>query len=968
MAPAARAASTRLRLLGPPALISSDAAVPLAVPQKAIALLALLAAQYDIPLPRARLAELLWPDVTDEEARANLRRQLHLLVRAIGADAFMLTKNSVQWNDALMPSDIAAFQRYANDAAAYERAISLWNGELAAGVHDDALTEVRERLLLRYAQILQAIAQTAREAGRPGDALSYLERLLSVDPLDEQVTRSLMDLRAASGDRNGALQEYNALSQRLRTELGVEPERETTELFQRVLYSTDGAATPNNLLALFTSLVGRETELDDIADAMLNHRIVTLVGSAGIGKTRLAMRSAVNHLERYADGVWFIDLSLAQNEAEIRSRVAQALNVSGDIPSALGDRSVLLLLDNCEHLLEAARAFAQDAVKRSATQILATSRRKLECSEEYVLTIEPLAFPPQRVSQPACEVASYPAARLFVERAVAVSPSFRLSDENAHSVADIVRRLDGLPLAIELVAARAGLLTAQGMLKRLGDLSAFSSRHASTRHSTVEASLQWSHALLSPIEQQVFARLCVFVGTFSMEAVQDLCNDVCDDVLRALSELVESSLVHTRFVGDTPRFSLLETVRIFAMERLRESDADALAQAAHAAHYAELAERTAPEFAGEQELEAFHQCDLDAGNFLTALRWAGSSVPSLALRLITSLWRYWIFRWNFEEARALLHVLLSAEAFESEPLERRAQAYQAAGMFEKERADAPAAKVFFERALEECRAGHLRDREIEILTALAVLEFNHGEPAQAGRLYETCLELQERAGDARAAAVTIANLGAVAQSLNEYERAMDIFERALEAFRATGNDRGVAYALRSLALCCEMLGRFDEGIVYGHECVAMYEALGEQARLADGLQTLANLLSKMGDQCQAIAFSARALEILSRMEHPIFTMLSLFGYALAAYRAGDHLEAARVFAKAWTLRETRHLSLQEENREYFAETTDAVKVALGERQFEIAWTHGKGLTIAEIARSAQTATKKPLAASAKAAR
>lgn len=958
MVPAARANFIRLRLLGPPALILDEAPVPLAVTQKAIALLVLLTSNHATPLPRSRLAELLWPDVTDEEARTNLRRQLHLLTKVIDADAFILTKNSAQWNDCAFPSDVAAFQRCAQHPEQYERAVAMWNGEPAAGVHDDALAEVRERLTRQYAALLHDLANRSR-AQAPADALCYFERLSAIDPLDEFAARELIEARFDSGDRSGALHEYNMLAQRLQTQLGVAPDGETAALFQRIVYSTKGSASPHNLVVPSTSFVGREAELGNIASAIARQRIVTLAGPAGVGKTRLALKTGLNHLDDYLGGVWFIDLSTAQDLDGICSHAAQVLGAPGDPIAALRDRHVLVLLDNCEHILDDVRSFIERIARETDANVLATSRHKVECDGEFVVVIDPLPLPPQRISQPAHGVAPYAAIRLFLERSVTVAPSFRLSDENAHIVTDIVRRLDGLPLALELVAARAGLLTAEGMLKRLSDLSAFSARHTTIRHSTLEAALQWSHALLSPIEQRVFARLSVFAGDFTLEAAQRTCGDICADVLPVLSELVESSLVYTRFAGAEPRFALLETVRIFATDRLREANEIEIAHSLHAAHFAELARLIAPDFVREQDLQAYRRCDLDAANFLAALRRSSSEDPALALRLIASLWRYWIFRWTFEEARAVLHTLLESPTFEREPVELRAQAYQAAGMFEKERADADAAKTYFERALEQCRAGHLPERELEVLNALAILEFNHGDPREAGKLYEACLEMQQRTGDTRAAAETIANLGAVAQSMNQYERAFSLFERALETFRAIGHWRGVGYALRSLTLCCEMLGRYDEGVRYGNECIAVYERLGEQARLADGLQTLSNLRSVMGDQREAIRLAAQALHILSKVEHPIFTMLSLFGYAIASLRAGKHLEAARAFAKAWTLRETKHLSVQEENLVLFTQQTETLKALLGERQFDIAWAHGKSLSIDQIAHADGQPTEEP---------
>ena len=966
-------APLRLQLFGTPALCTGGVTTRLAVPAKAVALLALLVVHFGTPQPRSRLAEILWPETTDEEARANLRRHLHLLVKTLPPDALALTKNSACWNGEQLGCDVVDFLRLSSDPRAFAKAVALRQGELCVGVHDDALGPERQTLDERYVAMLTDLANASYKTGRHPDARLYLERLVAADPLDEGHVRALMSLRRETGDRAGALREYNVLVARLRTELDVEPERETTQLFQEILYASEAGATPHNLTGETNSFVGREAELEEVGRRLAGHRLVTILGPAGIGKTRLARRSAFNQLERFPGGVWFVDLAQSSSRVDIERTVAQVLSreltpAASSMPAilhALGAQPALLVLDNCEQVCVDAREFAAALFAGSEASVLATSRHRLEVSDESVLRLQPLPVPPETTHHNVDEVMRYPAARLFLERAATVAPWLRLTAENARNVRDILARIDGLPLAIELVAARANLLTLEGILKRLADRStAFASlshgaHHVTTRHSTVEASLQWSYALLSRPEQQVFARLSVFAGSFTTEAVQSVCGDLCADVLPAFSELVESSLVQTRFAGSEPRFVLLETVRAFAAERLGASADVGIAQTSHARHYSEFAQRHATEFVSGEELEAYRRCDLDANNFAAALRWSANSDHSIALRLITSLWRYWIFRWTFDEAQAVLRALLDSPVFEYEPAELRARAFQAAGMFEKERADAAAARTYFELALQQCRAANVEVQELEVLNALAILEFNHGDPAKAGRLYETCLEMQERKGDAWAAAETIANLGAVAQSINQYERAFGLFERVLEAFRAIGNERGVAYALRSLTLCCEMLERYDQGITYGNECIATYERLGEQARLADGLQTLSNLLSRMGDQRRAIALYARALHILSQVEHPIFTMLSLFGYALASFRAGDHLEAARAFAKAWTLQECKHLSLQEENRAFYCETTGQVKALLGERQFGVAWAYGKTLTINQIARAAEESAERP---------
>lgn len=944
----------QLRLFGTPALVYDEAPNRLAAPAKALALLGLLAAQPGQALDRAWLASALYPEEPETEARLAARRQLHVLGKLLPENAFVLTKNTVRLSDSLA-TDVGAFLAGGGDS----ETAALRTGDYCAGVFDDALSGVRETLDRRYAALLQRLLEGALAANDSRAAVLHLERLIALDALDETRVRMLMEMRFAQGDRSGALREYHALAQRLRADLDVEPERETTALFQRMLFSAQAAETPHNLSAPSTSFVGRERELEDLAVRMREHVLVTILGPPGVGKTRLARRLALDALEEFADGVWFVDLAPLHTDSEVYEQVLGLLKTrpaAGEDPcvaisAALRGKRALFILDNCEHVGASAAHLAQTLVANTSCSIIATSRRRLALQAESLFPLEPMDTPPPgRVR--ADDIKGFSAVRLFAERAVAVSPSLRITDENASAVSAIVRKLDGMPLALELVSARANLLTIDGMLKRLSErLTSGTHRTADARYATVEGAIAWSYELLSESERRLFEALAVFSGSWDVEAAEAICARETADVFSTLSELVESSLVRTERTGEDIRYSMFETTLAYARERFLQSGrADDLAEK-HARYYCELAEKHSRHFKTEREIEFYRKTGEEYENLRAALLWAHGRDPELGARLVAALWRYAIFTWRMREVEPLAaYVFEHAAQIEPRTL---ADVYLASGMFAKERMEQEQAERHLGKALTLFRDCGEAAGETDVLYALGVVKFNHGDASAAREFYEQCLVLMERAGDSKAIAATTANLGAVAHKLGDAEAAAVLFRRALAGFRATSNERGIAYAYRALSVAYDDLERYEEAVDAAQRCVEAYEALGEQSRLADGLLTLGNALASVDRIAESYDAFARAFAALARAPHPLFEGLALLGYATTAQRAGDDLEAVRAASKGLSQMRDQEMGLGVSYTKFVDDLIERAKEALGAEQFEAAWVAGRRIPTETFAKNAR---------------
>jgi DNA-binding SARP family transcriptional activator len=471
-----------VRLFGPPQLFRSDVRLRFGAPARALSLLAYLLLYRPQPLARETVAFALWPDESETAARSTLRRYVYYLVsRALPASEtpwIIGDRRTIQWNPAApLWLDVAEFANLASDVNRAAEAVELYTDDLAEGLDDEWLRPLRDRFREQQCGLLIQLVDSSRARGDRRRALEYAQRLLRHDPWREDTVRTLMALRQESGDRAGALQTYRDFANRLREELNVEPMAETAELYGRVAEPaaeiTSGsppARQPvpwHNLPTALTSFLGRERRIEALLALLLERRLVTLTGTGGVGKTRLAVETARALVERFPEGVWLVDLAPLTDPEMVAARIAAVLGLEQSpgasiletIGAALRARATLLVLENCEHVLDGAAATVARLLSDCPqVRILATSREPLHLSGERVERLESLAGPPiDGDALPSLEqLRGAPAVRLFLDRAADVAPSFVVHDDvggEVRALAQVCRHLDGIPLAIELAAS-----------------------------------------------------------------------------------------------------------------------------------------------------------------------------------------------------------------------------------------------------------------------------------------------------------------------------------------------------------------------------------------------------------------------------------------------------------------------------------------------------------------------------------
>jgi predicted ATPase/predicted Ser/Thr protein kinase len=673
--------------------------------------------------------------------------------------------------------------------------------------------------------------------------------------------------------------------------------------------------TPQNLPRPLTSFVGREKEVADCVRLLRDNRLLTLIGAGGCGKTRLALRLAERLLQSRPGGAWFVDLSPLADPERIPHAVAAAIGVR-EVPGrtseqslcdALASRRALLVLDNCEHVLGACAGLAA-ALLASCPELalLATSREGLGVAGEQVYAVPTLSVPPADVEPGAAQVAPFEAVALFVERAALVQPGFALTDARAPAVAEICRRLDGIPLAIELAAARSRVLGVEEIRARLDDrfrLLTGGSRTALPRHQTLRATLQWSYDHLEPGERRLFRSLAVFAGGWALEAAAEVCGAGADaffEVLDLMARLVDKSLVVVEHPSAGPaRYRLLETMRQYALEKLDEEGEGAALRARHLEHFLAVAEAAEPRLWGKDQAAWLARLEVEHENMNAALAWCERAEDGAekAVRLAGSLWRFWTIHGHYRLGRlALAAALRHADAGAQSPA--RARALYGAGYLALWQGEGAAARPLFEDSRRISRAQGDRQGEARALSGLGLAAKDRGDARAARTFYEESLALYRAVDDKRGIAAVLNNLGAIAWAEADFAAAGPLYEEACRFAREAGDADLMVVTLTGVGWVSLTLGDLEVARARLAECVRLVRELGAKLRGAYALEAAAALAKTRGEAGRAARLYGAAEALRESLGAPADAS---WRDAQAGIIAGlrEELKGA-AFARRWT--------------------------------------------------------------------
>lgn len=925
--------------------------------RKAQDLVKLLALAHDHRLHRDQIMGLLWPELKPNSATNNLHRTLHFARRVLepalntAASRYLVFQGELLelcpggplWVDFEAFESAAATARRGREPAAYRAAIDLYAGDLLPEDRYERWAEDRrQELWTIYLALLVELAALHEEREEFDPAIAALQKVVANERTYEEAHSRLMRVYAKKRQRREALLQYQRLQKALAEDLGMRPDATSRRLHEEILAGRfprprsslagrspeepRGATRKHNLPNLRSSFVGRERELTEVKRALAVTDLLTLTGTGGVGKTRLALEAAKDLVGVHPDGVWLVELASLSKGELVPQAVASALGVreqpdrpiTETLSTHLQFRQLLLVLDNCEHLIDTC-ARLTDTLLSSCDhlRILATSREALGVAGEANWPVLPLAVPNAERPAPVDDLVRCDAVRLFVDRARSKQPAFSLEPRNASAVAKVCRKLDGIPLAIELAAARVTALAVDQIAARFEDsldLLTSSNWTAERRHRTLRTALEWSHKLLSEKERTMFGRLAAFSAGWTLEAAEAVgSGDGVEegDVLDLLSRLVEQSLVVAKSLpgdGRALRYRMLEPVRQYGRERLEESEEEEKVQERHAGYYLALAEEAEIELLGPRPVDCLERLKAEHDNLRAALGWCLDDVAAseeraeMGLKLATALGRYWNTYGPGEGRRWLERGLACSGA---SPTSLRAKALGVAGF-------------------------------------IAIFQ----DDLRALTLLEEALTLSRVLGDKSRVAISVSDLGHAVAHSGDHDRLATLREEAETLLREPLERHARAHLLLFLGVAAMSESNREQVEVRTGEALAMFRELGDIRHVAMSLGVAGVSALERGDPGRAAELFEEDLRLLRELRDKAGIVYGLLGMAGVAILRGQAARASRLWGASEVLREVFGLPLTPMVRDHYDYEgyLATARAGLGEAAFEVAWSEGRAMS------------------------
>jgi predicted ATPase/DNA-binding SARP family transcriptional activator len=916
---------------------------PIRLPTRKVELLLAYLVLHPEQHSREKIAALLWGDSLDQEARRSLRVALTALRKQLGEECVLTDRETIQINPSYpLWADAVEFREQAirflaqnpPDPAAVK--INIYQGDLLSEFYEDWILPGRSALSTLYLDMLLRLTQYLRSQSEYERVIELSKRVLQHDPANEPAYQHLMFCYMALGDRHAALKQYEECQRSLQEELGVEPSPETIALYEHIQQASprkSGMATTSNLPIPLTRFIGRQRETEKVKHLItgepasgMRARLLTLIGSGGCGKTRLAIQVATELADTFTDGTCWVELAAVNDAALVPVTISKALGLRDEGRRPLTEmligylltKQLLLVIDNCEHLVSACANLTADLLSQcSSLQVLATSREALGITGEVHWLVPSLTLPTQQTTLAPPSLLEWEAIQLFVDRAAKMQNGFTLTPSNATAILQICWQLDGIPLAIELAAARVTALSPEQIAARLNDrfnLLTSGSRTALPRQQTLRATLDWSYDLLSTAERATLQRLAVFAGSWSLEAAEATCEGKpieCAQIVDVLTHLVDKSLVLIDHHDQEIRYRMLDSIRQYAQEKLLESERSDRVYQRHLAFFLRLAEQAEPELRGPQQAIWMSRLELESDNLRAALAWslqdrapkADDALQEAGLRLAGALGEFWFRHDDIGEGGEWLNKALIESAQTSAST----------------------------RAKTLCQAGRF-----------AALR---GDLERATALLEQSLCLYRELSDTRGVADLLYELGVTACYQGNHEQAETLLEESLALFRATGYQWGIAAALMRLGEVRMRRGHILLAASLWEESLALFRKLGDEWGQAFSLGGLGDAARLQGDYGRALTLFQQSLMFSFRAGAKLDVAFKLEALAAFQVAQGQPERAIRWWGAAQALREAIHAPLPPSYQSDYDSSLNAARAQLGETAFETLRAEGRAMTL-----------------------